>query len=130
MFQPLIPIEVKRKHILEYIGESFIEFHKHNKKAQSGIRQIYSYMVVNQVKYGILSIYDNHWFLRRPGDNEENRDKLWISEALPLQSHSPPVLKANTRKSAQKKESSDSSSRSSSDASTSTNNQNLYFTDF
>ncbi|PKC09592.1 hypothetical protein RhiirA5_415435 [Rhizophagus irregularis] len=130
MFQPLIPIEVKRKHILEYIGESFIEFHKHNKKAQSGIRQIYSYMVVNQVKYSILSTYDNHWFLRRPGDNEENRDKLWISEALPLQSHSPPVLKVNIRKSAQKKESSDSSSRSSSDASTSTNNQNLYFTDF
>ncbi|PKK64329.1 hypothetical protein RhiirC2_787666 [Rhizophagus irregularis] len=93
MLEPLMPIEVKRKHILEYI-ESFIEFHKHNKKAQSVIKQIYSYMVVNQVKFGILSTYDNHWFLCRPGDNGENRARLWISEALPLESHSPPVPKA------------------------------------
>ncbi|PKC00195.1 kinase-like protein [Rhizophagus irregularis] len=93
MLEPLMPIEVKRKHILEYIG-SFIEFYKHNKKAQSVIKQIYSYMVVNQVKFGILSTYDNHWFLRQLGDNEENRARLWISEALPLESHSPPVLKA------------------------------------
>ncbi|PKK62904.1 kinase-like protein, partial [Rhizophagus irregularis] len=38
--------------------------------------------------YGILSTYDNHWFLRR------EHAKLWISKTLPLESESPPVLKA------------------------------------
>ncbi|CAG8456354.1 14924_t:CDS:2 [Funneliformis mosseae] len=76
-FQVLITIKVKRKHVLEDIGEqSFIEFHKHDSKAQSVIRLIYSYMVVNQVKYGVLSTYDNHWFLRRLDDNEENGENL------------------------------------------------------
>ena len=42
----------------------------------------------NGLRYGILSTYDNHWFLRR-----EHSD-LWISETLSLQSESPPVLKA------------------------------------
>jgi hypothetical protein len=60
-FQVLIPIEVKRTYVLEDIGEkSFVEFYKRDSKAQSVIRQIYSYMVVNQVKYGILSTYDDH----------------------------------------------------------------------
>jgi hypothetical protein len=85
----VIQFEVKRKHILDDIGEeSFIEFHKRSARAQRVIKQIYSYMVVNQVKYGILSTYDSHWFLRRQSDDEE---RLWISETLP---DSPPVLKA------------------------------------
>ncbi|GBC18653.2 kinase-like domain-containing protein [Rhizophagus irregularis DAOM 181602=DAOM 197198] len=42
----------------------------------------------NELRYGILSTYDNHWFLRR------EHAKLWISKTLPLQSASPPVLKA------------------------------------
>src|SRR5215469_14411810 len=42
----------------------------------------------NELRYGILATYNNHWFLRR-----EHTD-LWISKTLPLQSESPPVLKA------------------------------------
>ncbi|RGB25125.1 hypothetical protein C1646_772170 [Rhizophagus diaphanus] len=52
------------------------------------IQQIYNYMGVNELRYGILTTYDDHWFLRR------EHTELWISKTLPLQSESPPVLKA------------------------------------
>src|SRR5271170_3626337 len=45
-------------------------------------------MGVNELRYGILATYDNHWFLRR------EHTELWISKTLPFQSESPPVLKA------------------------------------
>jgi hypothetical protein len=44
-------------------------------------------MGVNELRYGILATYDNHWFLR------QEHTELWISKTLPLQSESPPVLK-------------------------------------
>lgn len=82
-------IEAKRKHVLEDIGDrSFPEFYRANKKARMIIQQIYNYMGVNELKYGILTTYDDHWFLRR------EHTELWISKTLPLQSESPPVLKA------------------------------------
>ncbi|POG82278.1 kinase-like domain-containing protein [Rhizophagus irregularis DAOM 181602=DAOM 197198] len=57
-------------------------------KDKDVVQQIYNYMGGNELRYGILSTYDNHWFLRR------EHAKLWISKTLPLQSASPPVLKA------------------------------------
>jgi predicted Ser/Thr protein kinase len=84
----ILVIEVKRKHVLEDMGEeTFPEFYQ-TSKGKDVIQQIYNYMGGNELRYGILSTYDNHWFLRR------EHAKLWISKTLPLQSESPPVLKA------------------------------------
>src|ERR1044071_5501591 len=81
-------MEAKRKHVLENMGEqTFPEFY-HTSKGKDVVQQIYNYMGGNELRYGILTTYDNHWFLRR-----EHTD-LWISKTLSLQSESPPVLKA------------------------------------
>ena len=85
----ILVIEVKRKHVLEDInGRTFPDFYKADEKARMVIQQVYNYMGVNELRYGILATYDNHWFLRR------EHTELWISETLPLQSETPPVLKA------------------------------------
>ena len=84
----ILVIEAKRKHVLEDMGEqSFPEFYN-TSKGKDVIQQIYNYMGGNELRYGILTTYDNHWFLRR------EHAKLWILKTLPLQSESPPVLKA------------------------------------
>ncbi|GBC06334.1 hypothetical protein RclHR1_06770017 [Rhizophagus clarus] len=84
----ILVMEAKRKHVLEDMGEeTFPEFYQ-TSKGKDVIQQIYNYMGGNELRYGILSTYDNHWFLRR------EHAKLWISKTLPLQSESPPVLKA------------------------------------
>ena len=67
--------------------ETFPEFYQ-TSKGKDVIQQIYNYMGGNKLRYGILTTYDNHWFLRR------KHTELWISKTLPLQSVSPPVLKA------------------------------------
>ncbi|UZO16120.1 uncharacterized protein OCT59_007513 [Rhizophagus irregularis] len=84
----ILVIEAKRKHVLEDMGEqTFPEFYN-TSKGKDVIQQIYNYMGGNELRYGILTTYDNHWFLCR------EHTKLWISKTLPLQSESPPVLKA------------------------------------
>ncbi|PKC57641.1 kinase-like protein [Rhizophagus irregularis] len=84
----ILVVEAKRKHVLEDMGEeTFPEFYQ-TSKGKDVVQQIYNYMGENELRYGILTTYDNHWFLRR-----EHTD-LWISETLSLQSESPPVLKA------------------------------------
>jgi len=81
-------LEAKRKHVLEDMGEeTFPEFYQ-TSKGKDVIQQIYNYMGGNELRYGILTTYDNHWFLRR------EHAKLWISKTLPLKSEYPPVLKA------------------------------------
>ncbi len=85
----ILVIEAKRKHVLEDMGEqTFPEFYQTSEKARMVIQQVYNYMGVNELRYGILATYDNHWFLRR------EHTELWISKTLPLQSETPPVLKA------------------------------------
>ncbi|POG57723.1 kinase-like domain-containing protein [Rhizophagus irregularis DAOM 181602=DAOM 197198] len=84
----ILVIEAKRKHVLEDMGEqTFPEFYN-TSKGKDVIQQIYNYMGGNELRNGILTTYDNHWFLCR------EHTKLWISKTLPLQSESPPVLKA------------------------------------
>ncbi|RGB24006.1 hypothetical protein C1646_821830 [Rhizophagus diaphanus] len=84
----ILVIEVKRKHVLEDMGEeTFPKFYQ-MRKGKDVVQQIYNYMGENELRYGILTTYDNHWFLRR-----EHTD-LWISEILLLQSELPSVLKA------------------------------------
>jgi len=58
---------------------------------RDAIRQLYNYMISLRLQYGTLSSYDYRWFLFWP---KENPTELYISEALPLQSTSPPVLRA------------------------------------
>ena len=55
------------------------------------IGQIYNYMSSLQLQYGILSSYDNQWFLYRP---KNNNTELHISHPLAHDSTSPPVLKS------------------------------------
>ena len=84
----ILVIEAKRKHVLEDMGEqTFPEFYN-TSKGKDVIQQIYNYMGENELRYGILATYDNHWFLRR------EHTELWISKTIPLQSEFPPVLKA------------------------------------
>jgi len=66
--------------------ETFPEFYQ-TSKGKDVVQQIYNYMGGNELRYGILTTYDNHWFLCR------EHMKLWISKTLPLESESPPVLK-------------------------------------
>ncbi|RGB22696.1 hypothetical protein C1646_822450 [Rhizophagus diaphanus] len=78
-------IKAKRKHVLEDMGEeTFPEFY-YTSKGGDVIQQIYNYMGGNELRYGILTTYDNHWFLRR------EHAKLWISKTLLLESESPPA---------------------------------------
>jgi hypothetical protein len=82
----ILVIEAKRKHVLEDMGkQTFPEFYQ-TSKGKDVIQQIYNYIGGNELRYGILTTYDNHWFLRR------EYAELWISKILPLQSESPPVL--------------------------------------
>lgn len=55
------------------------------------IGQIYNYMSSLQLQYGVLSSYDNHWFLYRP---KNNNTELQISHSLAYDSTNPPVLKS------------------------------------
>ncbi|KAG9287282.1 hypothetical protein G9A89_008912 [Geosiphon pyriformis] len=73
----LILVIEKMKHILEDIDErTFPEFYQPNEKARMVIQEIYNYMGANELRYDILSTYDNHWFLRR------KHTELWISNTL------------------------------------------------
>ncbi|PKC55004.1 kinase-like protein [Rhizophagus irregularis] len=84
----ILVMEAKRKHVLEDMGEqTFPEFYQ-TSKGKDVVQQIYNYMGGNELRYGILSTYDNHWFLLR------EHTELRISKTLPLQSETPPVLKA------------------------------------
>ena len=60
----ILVIEAKRKHVLKDMGEeTFPEFYQMS-KGKDVIQQIYNYMGENELRYGILTTYDNHWFLR------------------------------------------------------------------
>ncbi|GBC44808.2 kinase-like domain-containing protein [Rhizophagus irregularis DAOM 181602=DAOM 197198] len=57
----ILVIEAKRKHVLENMGEeTFPEFYQTNKGGDV-IQQIYNYMGGNELRYSILTTYDNHY---------------------------------------------------------------------
>ncbi|CAG8511650.1 35537_t:CDS:2 [Gigaspora margarita] len=64
-------IETKRKHILdpiqdeEFYSEVNEEFCSEDKSVKNAIKQIYSYMIANERQYGVISTYNNGWFIRR-----------------------------------------------------------------
>ncbi|CAI2182821.1 114_t:CDS:1 [Funneliformis geosporum] len=56
----ILVIEAKRKHVLEDMGEeTFPEFYQ-TSKGKDVVQQIYNYMKGNELRYGILTIYNNH----------------------------------------------------------------------
>ena len=56
----ILVIEAKRKHVLEDMGEeTFPEFYQ-TSKGKDVVQQIYNYMGENELRYGILTTYDNH----------------------------------------------------------------------
>ncbi|CAG8706455.1 4928_t:CDS:2, partial [Ambispora leptoticha] len=90
--QLILCIENKRGLVLREIsGRTFSEFYESSSKAKMVIQQIYNYMCNRQLQYGVLSTYEDHWFLRRP---PETPSKLFVSSTLSSQSESPTVLKA------------------------------------
>src|SRR6185312_12941638 len=54
---------------------------------QDSVVQIFTYMISNGKKYGILSTYDEHWFFHSP-----NGKILHISDSVPLSSSEPTVI--------------------------------------
>ncbi|CAG8691137.1 10393_t:CDS:2, partial [Ambispora gerdemannii] len=88
----ILSIEIKRGLVLQNIGgRVFPDFYDSDNKAKMVIQQIYNYMTFNELQYGVLSTYNEHWFLRRPADTPA---VLLISKTLSSQSESPSVLKA------------------------------------
>ncbi|RHZ85979.1 hypothetical protein Glove_57g125 [Diversispora epigaea] len=88
----VLTIEVEISHALSNIGgQTFPDFYKSDLTAKMVIWQIYNYMCQNQLQYGVLTTYDNHWFLHR---SDKTPSKLSISPTLSSQSKSPTVLEA------------------------------------
>jgi hypothetical protein len=59
----ILVIEAKRKHVLEDMGEQTFPKFYNTSKSKDVIQQIYNYMGGNELRYGILTTYNNHWFL-------------------------------------------------------------------
>ncbi|CAG8653521.1 7074_t:CDS:2 [Dentiscutata erythropus] len=51
--------------------------------------QIFRYLAVNNLQYGILTTYNQHWFLKRP---LHEPDTLYISPTIKIRSESPMIL--------------------------------------
>ncbi|CAG8538827.1 5985_t:CDS:1 [Paraglomus occultum] len=70
-------------------NQTLSEFYKKDKKAKTIVQQIYNYMARNELQFGILTTYEDHWFMWRPTST-----KVFISHTLQLKSAFPLVLKA------------------------------------
>ncbi|CAG8846041.1 22334_t:CDS:1, partial [Gigaspora margarita] len=60
-------------------------------KTKDAVDQVYSYMAELGLQYGVLSTYDNHWFLYRPKDNPTDYGFHLLYRLIRPQT---PVLKA------------------------------------
>ena len=83
-----IAIEFKRQLVLK-LNEGQLDYD--DKKTKDVVGQIYSYMAELELQYGVLSTYENNWFLFRP---KNNPTVLKISRAIRLDSTSPTVLES------------------------------------
>eukprot|EP00742_Colponemidia_sp_Colp-10_P005607 GILJ01005993.1.p1 GENE.GILJ01005993.1~~GILJ01005993.1.p1 ORF type:complete len:501 (+),score=34.47 GILJ01005993.1:82-1584(+) len=71
----LFPVEIK--HPLKFSTNDLIEDYRKNiKKVRNAVRQVYGYMCVSHLKYGVLTTYNYHWFLKRSVNGT-----LYISQA-------------------------------------------------
>ena len=79
----LIDIEVKNPKVLNALENiSLYDFsissEQKNKKPLYCLKQIYEYMSINSTKYGVLTTYNQTWFLRY----EKNNNELFISNTI------------------------------------------------
>jgi len=79
----LIDIEVKNPNVLNALENiSLYDFcissKQKNKKPLYCLKQIYEYMSINSTKYGVLTTYNQTWFLRY----EKNNNELFISNTI------------------------------------------------
>ncbi|CAG8594992.1 8428_t:CDS:2, partial [Paraglomus brasilianum] len=88
--QLILTIEVKKECILPLGDRTFPDYYAVDSTARTVISQAYTYMASNRLRYGVLTTYHQHWFLRR----QEGSKILSISKTLNLQSDNPMVLKA------------------------------------
>jgi len=88
--QLILTIEVKKECILPLGDRTFPDYYAVDSTARTVISQAYTYMASNRLRYGVLTTYHQHWFLRR----QEGSKILSISKTLNLQSDNPTVLKA------------------------------------
>ena len=86
----ILVIEVKKPSVLPIVDSS-MEFFQNNSKGKYVISQTFSYMVENNLLYGIITTYNHNWFLQREGDNH---DQILISETLSFDNNNPTVLKS------------------------------------
>ena len=56
----------------------YISSEQKNKKPLYCLKQIYEYMSINLTKYGVLTTYNQTWFLRY----EKNNNELFISNTI------------------------------------------------
>ncbi|CAG8699162.1 3439_t:CDS:2, partial [Funneliformis mosseae] len=56
----ILVMEAKRKHVLEDMGEQTLSKFYHTGKSKDVVQQIYNYMGENELRYGILTTYDNY----------------------------------------------------------------------
>ncbi|EXX70942.1 kinase-like domain-containing protein [Rhizophagus irregularis DAOM 181602=DAOM 197198] len=102
--------ECKTKWVLKVLpNEDIIVLYEQEKEIKEGsyvcsnnasifgsINQVYGYMCANSLKYGVLSTYDQTWFLKREVVNvgEEDHGRLYVSNTIMSVSTSPTLLKS------------------------------------
>ncbi|CAB5388973.1 unnamed protein product [Rhizophagus irregularis] len=70
--------------------------YSNNSSIFGSINQVYGYMCANSLKYGVLSTYDQTWFLKREAVKVEGEDhgRLYVSNTVTSTSTSPTLLKS------------------------------------
>ncbi|RGB24922.1 hypothetical protein C1646_821327 [Rhizophagus diaphanus] len=94
LLKQILAIEIKRFIVVEgfeNFDDEGLENQSFSGPLHDVIEQLYNYMSVLELQYGILSSYDYHWFFYRP---KNNNTELRISHPLKRDSTDPPVLKA------------------------------------
>ncbi|CAG8645552.1 1633_t:CDS:1, partial [Paraglomus occultum] len=99
---PLIAVEVKTKWVLSFPPGNLIskynteEARRQNHQIGDGgcsplhpVKQIYGYLGHNCLQYGVLTTYNQSWFLRRPSEPHGN---LYISPAIAIDNVQPTLL--------------------------------------
>ena len=56
----ILVIEAKKKHVLEDISKQTLPEFYYTDKGKDIVQQIYNYIGENELRYGILTTYDNH----------------------------------------------------------------------
>lgn len=90
----LFPIEIKRPAVLQ--SENLVEDYETQEQSgtaaspRDALRQAFGYMRLNGYRYGVLSTYEQTWFLKR-GDQDADHD-LMVSPTIAFNRSEPTLL--------------------------------------